>query len=75
MKRVPRYQKVKTKKDTRSTERARLEVLKREIERENPSIIFTPSNVKLMKLVGSLPYSPLEKDKEDIAKVLAREYL
>ena len=68
-----RFYKVSAKAN-RSKEEQRLTALKQELKRENPTIKITPATLRLLKLVGTLPYSPLKQDKEDVAEAVARQY-
>lgn len=70
-----RFQKVRTMTYGMKPEEQRLEKLKQELRKEYPEIEFTPKTMRLLRLVGTLPYSPVERDKEDIAEAVAREYL
>ncbi len=56
------------------SEQKRLDRLKEELKQSYPGIKFTPTAIAILKLVGTLPYSP-SKDKEEITKAIAREYL
>lgn len=69
-----KYQRAAIKMRSSTEEEKRLESLKQELRREYPNMKFTPKTMKLLKTVGTLPYSPVEKDKEDIAEAIAREY-
>jgi|GEM_PF-2601088 len=56
-------------------EEKRLERLKQELRKEYPDIEFTPKTIRLLKLVGTLPYSPAKRDREVIAEAISREYM
>jgi len=65
-----RYQKAAIKAQS-ETEEQRLKRLERELREEYPNLKIRRS---LLKLVGTLPYSPVEKDSEDIAEAIAGKY-
>lgn len=68
--------KVKTRpRSKRENEGKKLENLKREIRKENLEIEFTPKTIRLLKLVGTLPYSHVKRDKAIIAEIVSREHL
>ena len=68
--------KVKTQARSKGrSEQQRLERLKQEIRKEHPETEFTPKTMRLLRLVGTLPYSSVKRDKGIIAEVVSREYL
>ncbi|MFY3740519.1 MAG: hypothetical protein HMLIMOIP_000958 [Candidatus Nitrosomirales archaeon] len=68
--------KVKTQARSKGRgEEQKLEGLKQEIRKEYPETEFTPKTMRLLRLVGTLPYSSVKRDKRIIAETVSREYL
>ncbi len=57
-----------------NSEDERLKSLKQEIRKQYPGTEFTPESLSLLRFVGTLLYSPVMRDKQDLAEALAREY-
>jgi len=70
---VTRYLKTQTKV-SRYSERERVEQVKRELLKRFPNMTFSERDERLLRLVGTLPYVPLGKEKEEIARAIAAEY-
>lgn len=58
----------------RYTERERVEQAKRELLRKYPNMTFTKKDESILKLVGTLPYVLLSKEKQEIARAIAARY-
>ena len=56
------------------SERERIEHAKRELLKKFPNMTFTEKDERLLRLVGTLPYVPLSKEKEEIARAVAAAY-
>lgn len=52
----------------------RIDELKEELRNEYPSMEFTPRTLRLLRLVGTLPYAPLSEDKEALLEAIAEKY-
>ena len=77
LKRHSRGQEGKVKTQARSKRRSeeqRLERLKEEIRKEYPETQFTPKTMRLLRLVGTLQYSSVKRDKGIIVETVSREY-
>jgi len=57
------------------TEKARINRLKEELMEEYPKMKFTTKSLRLLKLVGTLPYASLKEDKETISRAIAEKYM
>ena len=68
-----RYLKIQTKV-SRYSERQRVEQAKRELLKKFPNMTFSERDERLLRLVGTLPYVPLGKEKEEIARAIAAKY-
>ncbi|MCP8308976.1 MAG: hypothetical protein H3Z54_09835 [archaeon] len=58
----------------KETEEERINKLKEELKKSCPNIEFTPRTLRLLRLVGTQPYIPLNREKEVIAEVIAEHY-
>jgi hypothetical protein len=56
------------------TERERVEQAKRELLRKYPNMTFTKKDESILRLVGTLPYVPLSKEKQEIARAIVARY-
>jgi len=52
-------------------ERQRVEQAKRELLKRFPDMTFNNADERILRLVGTLPYIPLSKEKQEIARVIA----
>ncbi|MFQ6074765.1 MAG: hypothetical protein ACE5Z5_01340 [Candidatus Bathyarchaeia archaeon] len=57
------------------SEEERLSRLKEELWEEYPDMEFTPRTLRLLRLVGTLPYAPVSEDKRLISEAVAERYL
>jgi len=70
-----RYYRTRTQtRRGRYTERERVEQAKRELLKKNPNMTFTKKDESILRLVGTLPYVPLSKEKQEIARAIAARH-
>ena len=55
-------------------EEERIDELKEELRNEYPSMEFTPRTLRLVRLVGTLPYASSSGDKEALLEAIATKY-
>ncbi|MCP8313899.1 MAG: hypothetical protein H3Z53_05955 [archaeon] len=58
----------------KESEEKRINKLKEELKESYPKMEFTPRTLRLLRLVGTQPYIPLSKEKEEIAEAIAENY-
>jgi hypothetical protein len=68
-----RYFKTQAKME-RYSEHERVKRAKRELSKRYPDMNFTERDERLLRLVGTLPYVPLSKEREEIGRVIAGKY-
>jgi hypothetical protein len=58
---------------SRYSEHQRVEQAKRVLLKRFPNMIFSERDERILRLVGTLPHVSMSKDKEEIARVIARK--
>lgn len=56
------------------SEKQRVQEVRHELLKKFPNMNLTPRDEGLLRLVGTLPYVPLEKEKQHIGRAFAAKY-
>ena len=56
------------------SEKERMKLALKELKRRYPNMEFTQKDLRVLRLVGALPYTSPESDKKEIIDALANKY-
>jgi hypothetical protein len=58
----------------RYKERERIEQAKRQLLRRFPDMTFSEEDERLLRLVGTLPYVPVSRERQELVRAIAASY-
>lgn len=59
---------------SRYKERERIEQVKRQLLRRFPDMTFSEKDERILRLVGTLPYVPVSRERQELVRAIAASY-